>query len=95
LLQAKSGFLLLARMTDVPIVPIALQGTKDLLPINDDNMGEEELNRADIRVSVGQPFRLPDKNSFGKDVDWKEACTTYAMSRIAEMLPEAYRGEYK
>lgn len=95
LLKAKSGFLLLARMANVPIVPIALVGTERLLPINDANMGSERLSRAAVRVSVGEPFMLPDKQSFGPGVDWKEACSSFAMARIAEMLPEAYRGEYR
>ncbi len=96
LLEAKKGILLIARMTGAPIVPIGLYGSEKLLPINEEGkMSAESFNYADVHINIGKQFELPKK---GKEQDKKEHelyTTTYMMRKIAELLPESYRGVYK
>jgi len=94
LINAKKGFILLVKLANVPVVPIALEGTEIVLPINDGDMGGEKLNRSRVKVSIGQPFELPSKAEFPADTDWEEQCAGYSMKKIAEMLALKYRGVY-
>ena len=41
MIQAKSGILLLQRLSKATVIPIGLSGTEMLMPINDENMGIE------------------------------------------------------
>ncbi len=60
LIRGKPGVVLIAKKAGVPIVPVGLQGTEILLPIDDSNMGGEKLHRAKVEVRVGRPFYLAD-----------------------------------
>jgi len=94
MIKGKRGFLLLARLSKADIVPIALEGTERLLPINQkDSMDRETLHHAAVRVKIGQPFRIEEKN---RNIDnWDEECLYTAMRKIAEMLKPEYQGVYK
>ncbi|HWR62750.1 MAG TPA: lysophospholipid acyltransferase family protein [Clostridia bacterium] len=94
LINVKKGFILLVKLADVPVVPIALEGTEIVLPINDGDMGSEKLNRAKVKVSIGQPFTLPPKEECPAGSDWEELCADYSMRKIAAMLSPKYRGVY-
>lgn len=94
LISVKKGFILLVKLANVPVVPIALEGTEIVLPINDGDMGSEKLNRSKVKVSIGQPFDLPSKAEFPADSDWEEQCADYSMRKIAVMLSPKYRGVY-
>lgn len=82
----KAGAAYLAARADVPIVPVGITGTESMshdLP---------RLRRSRLRVVVGQPFRLPESGRIrGQKL---EEYTDLVMRRIAEMLPEEYRGVY-
>lgn len=95
LISVKKGFILLVKLADVPVVPIALEGTEMVLPINDNDMGGEKLRRSKITVKVGEPFTLPSKAEFPADSDWEEMCADYSMRKIAAMLEPKYRGVYE
>ena len=80
---------------DYLIVPCAVTGSESL-PFNggkgrgtppDRNPGHKG-----VLVRFGEPFRLPDEID-GRKVNAK-AATDYMMSKVAEMLPEEYRGIY-
>jgi 1-acyl-sn-glycerol-3-phosphate acyltransferase len=96
LIKAKPGISLFARMSNAKIVPIGMCGTENLLPINDEgDMRSETFNHADVYVNIGKPFDIAKK---GKDEDrkvYEERATDEAMRKIAELLPEEYRGVYK
>lgn len=94
LTRAKKGFILLVKMAAVPVIPIALEGTEIVLPINDSDMSSEKLHRSKVRVNIGEPFTLPEKEKCPPGTDWEEICTDYAMGKIAAMLEPKYRGEY-
>jgi len=88
---------LVALQGKVPIVPVAITGT-ERLPLN----GTKQHRKADapfpdpghkgVRVIFGAPFEIP------ATVDGKrmspDAATDYMMQRVADLLPEAYRGIY-
>lgn len=94
LINVKKGFILLVKMASVPVVPIALEGTEMVLPINDTDMGGEKLHKSKVKVNIGQPFTLPPKEDCPSGTDWEEMCTDYSMRKIAAMLEPKYRGVY-
>lgn len=96
LIEAKKGILLIARMTGAPIIPIGLWGTEKLLPINrDGNMGTENFNYANVHINIGKQFDFPKKVTKQDKKEYEDFATRYIMQKIAELLPENYRGVYK
>ena len=96
LIEAKKGIFLLAKMTGAPIVPIGLYGTEELLPINKEgDMSAETFNYADVHINIGKQFEIP-KIAIERDKkEYEDFATKYLMRKIAELLPENYRGVYK
>ncbi len=87
---ALPGAAMVALLAGVPIVPIAVTGTEDIrIP----GVFFRPFRRDRIRLDVrfGEPFRLPAEMT---DARHAEAASDYMMRRIAELLPEAYRGAY-
>jgi 1-acyl-sn-glycerol-3-phosphate acyltransferase len=96
LIEAKKGILLITRMSEAPIVPIGLYGTEKLLPINKEgDMGAESFNYADVHINIGTQFELPRCTADQKNKDYEVFAITYIMKRIADLIPENYRGLYK
>lgn len=95
LLEAKKGVSLIAKRAGMPVVPVALQGTEKLMPINDTDMGGERLYKADVFVRFGRPFRVEDLEPevAGAD-DARQALVDAMMRRVAALLPPEYRGVY-
>lgn len=93
MIKGKKGFLLLARLSKADIVPIALKGTENLMPINKNDMGRETPHHATVRVKIGQPFKIEERNPKGAKSD--EECLYNAMRKIAEMLEPEYQGVYR
>jgi 1-acyl-sn-glycerol-3-phosphate acyltransferase len=85
--QAYPGAALLAVKSDVPIVPVGISGTGQLI-------GKWWfIGRPRLTINIGQPFTL--SNSHGKFSKAEIADLTYEiMMRIAELLPQEYRGRY-
>ena len=85
--QAYSGAALLATKSNVPIVPIGVIGTRQLV-------GKWWfLKRPVITLKIGQPFTLPtihDKLS----KEETSQMTHEIMMHIARLLPDEYRGRY-
>lgn len=96
LLEAKKGILPIARMTGAPIVPIGLYGTEKLLPINKEgDMCAETFNYADVHINIGKQFEFPKRAKEQDKKEYEDFATKYIMKKIAELLPENYRGVYK
>lgn len=93
MIKGKKGFLLLARLSKADIVPIAIEGTELMLPVNQNDMGNETPKHATVRVNIGQPFQLEGKNHNYNN--WDEECVYNAMRKIAQMLKSKYQGVYK
>lgn len=93
MIKGKKGFLLLARRSNADIIPIALEGTELMMPVNQNDMGKETPHHATVRVNIGQPFQLENKNH--NYDNWDEVCLNVAMKKIAQMLKSEYQGVYK
>lgn len=82
------GAAYLALKGEVPVVPIALTGTENARVYS--NM--KRFRRTPVSMQVAEPFRLDPAAGLRAGV--REG-TERIMSRLAEMLPEAYRGVYR
>lgn len=85
-----AGGALIALRTGAPVLPVAVTGTEHL-PLNGGKAPKRRFRRA-VRVRIGEPFTVP------RTVDGarltSEAATDLMMRRVAELLPEGYRGVY-
>lgn len=84
----KPGAAYLATRAGVPIVPVAIWGQEKFW------QEVRRLRRPRVYARVGEPMRLPAvaRRAKGHELD---AYTEQIMLRIAEMLPEPYRGVYR
>lgn len=84
--EAKTGIAYLATRANVPVVPVGIAGTEQLK----ENL--PRLRRTHLRIGVGEPIYLPT-NGRARGPQLREY-TDLIMGRIAELLPEEYRGFY-
>ncbi|MBA7507369.1 Bifunctional protein Aas [subsurface metagenome] len=84
---AFSGSALIALHSGVPILPVGIAGTERIKGV------AWLLRRPRIAVNIGQPFHLPPASSKLTKVELARL-TNYMMGRIAELLPQEYRGNY-
>ncbi len=90
LIQARPGGIYLAWKAGVPILPVAVTGTRDALVV--DRL--KHFKRLDIKATVGTAFTLPQE-ARGKDREaLLQEYTDEVMCRIAALLPEEMRGVY-
>jgi 1-acyl-sn-glycerol-3-phosphate acyltransferase len=88
MLQGKPGIIAMALRSGVPIQPIAFYGYEDFWK----NL--KRLRRTEFHVVAGKPFRIKlDDPQPSKEV--RQAATDEVMYKIAELLPEKYRGHYQ
>jgi 1-acyl-sn-glycerol-3-phosphate acyltransferase len=87
LLPGKPGVTALAVRSQAPMLPVAFFGYEDFWP----NL--KRLRRTDFHVAVGKPFRL-NLGGVALSRDVRQALTDEIMYKIAELLPEKYRGHY-
>ncbi len=95
MIEAKKGVLLIARLTKAKIVPFGMTGTQNLMPINDSDMGSEKFHHAKVNIKFGTPLTLSKKEKDEDKHKYEEKCLYYVMKKIANLLPESYRGFYK
>lgn len=96
MIEAKRGIILIAKLTKAPIVPVSICGTEKLLPINqNDDMASEKFQNADVYVKIGEQFAFPEKTEEQDKKEYEESAVNFIMKKIAELLPEQYRGVYK
>lgn len=85
--RAKAGIVPLALRSGVPVYPVAHFGGEDIWK----NM--KRFRRTGVTVRVGRPFRIvPEDMPVTSRV--RREIADQIMYRIAELLPEAYRGAY-
>lgn len=95
LLRAKKGVALIAHRAKVPIVPVGMWGTEQLMPIDDHDMGGEWLQHARVTVRYGPALRPEELDSeIAGAEDERQAFADALMRRVARLLPPEYRGEY-
>jgi len=88
LLRAEPGAGFVARRSGALLVPIAITGTQYVL-------GRHTVipKRAEVQMTFGEPFQLPDRNRDGSQMDHQQSAD-YLMTKIAQLLPLEYQGEY-
>ena len=79
--RGEGGTALIARLSGAPILPVGISGTEGIR-----GLYEVLSRRLKIRVNIGEPFYLPDGDIHEQ--------TEFIMKRIANLLPEEYRGIY-
>ncbi len=89
LMRAKAGVTLLAIRTGAPVLPVGVWGTERMWPRG----STFPHPGAHVHVRIGQPFHLERLTVDGTREDL-EAVTDRLMTRIAILLPPAYRGVY-
>lgn len=88
LLQGKPGVVAIAVRSDAPLLPVAFYGYENFW------QNLKRFRKTDFRVVVGKPFKL---NMQGQALsrDLRQEVTDEIMYKIAEILPEYYRGYYE
>jgi 1-acyl-sn-glycerol-3-phosphate acyltransferase len=86
--EGNEGAAFLAMKSGAPIVPIAMTGTE-----NENIFGHlKRWKRAPVTLTVGKPFHLLEQADRQKML---QEGTRQIMQSLANLLPEAYRGNYK
>ena len=87
--SAKHGIAFLALKAKAPIVPVGITGTQNWIP------AWKRLHRPRLTLVIGRPFELPAESFTRENRREKlEEYTTLIMRKIAELLPDEYRGVY-
>jgi len=84
--RGEPGTAILAMRTNTPVQPVAIWGTEGV------KLPRAFLQRTTVHVRFGEPFLLLRPERLTKEA--VEEGTETIMRRIAEMLPERYRGIY-
>lgn len=87
LMAAKTGVAYLADKAGVPVVPVAIIGTDQIIK------AWGKLRRAKVLVRIGKPFTFPPMDRKNRASQLQEN-TDQIMLRIAALLPPEYRGVY-
>ena len=84
--KAKPGITLFSR-PDIPIIPVGIWGLE--------NYGKnlKRLRRTPMNIRIGEPF-YPPVSEGRLTGEKRQEQVDYMMSRIAELIPEEYRGYY-
>ena len=88
---ALPGAAMVALMSGAPIVPCAITGS-EAIRFPDLLWAWTRGHRPRVTLDVGEPFTLPAE--LKADSAGAEAAIDYMMRRVADLLPESYRGAY-
>jgi 1-acyl-sn-glycerol-3-phosphate acyltransferase len=88
LMRAEPGAGFIARRSGAPLVPIAITGSQNVI-------GRHTTipRRAEVAMTFGEPFQLPERNRDGSPMDHQQSAD-YLMTKIAQLLPLENQGEY-
>ncbi len=86
------GVAIIAMRTGAPIIPTAIFGT-ERLPLNGKKGSTRGSGRYQVTIRMGEPFHLPERKAGEKRLSMSDK-TDFMMTKIAELLPEQYRGIY-
>jgi 1-acyl-sn-glycerol-3-phosphate acyltransferase len=85
--QAYTGVALIAFRSNATLLPVGITGSHKMVKHG------FTLRRPLIKVNIGKPFTLPPpKGRLTKEQ--LSPATDFIMKRVAELLPESYRGYY-
>ncbi len=88
LLKAKTGIAKIALHSKANLIPVSITGTNHLRSVL-----RVLKPTGSIKITCGKPFKLQDGLSYNEKTDL-EGITNEVMLRIANLLPENYRGFY-
>jgi 1-acyl-sn-glycerol-3-phosphate acyltransferase len=86
--SAHSGIVPLAARAGIPILPVGMEGVEGMRSVL-----RIFKPKGSIRVRIGRPFHLNVQGKLSRNDT--EAAVSEIMGRIAVLLPESYRGDYK
>jgi 1-acyl-sn-glycerol-3-phosphate acyltransferase len=86
--KGKTGSVVIASKTNVPILPIGIAGTDKIKGTN------WLWKRLDIVINIGKPFKLPPISG-RMSKSQMQLLTTQLMKEIAALLPPEYQGDYE
>ncbi|MBU5486061.1 1-acyl-sn-glycerol-3-phosphate acyltransferase [Clostridium sp. MSJ-11] len=95
MIEGKKGVVLIQKLSRATVVPMAMTGTEKLLPINESDMGSEKFQHAKVKVIIGKPIEVPNRESGEDKHKYEERTLNHFMYSIASLLPEEYQGVYK
>ncbi len=87
--RGKTGPVFLAQRANVPILPIGITGTEGA------PRKLKRFQRPHLRVIIGPVFRLLERPPGQPRKEQLRANSDLIMRRLAELLPEKYRGVYR
>lgn len=90
--QGHVGTAFIALHKNTYILPIGVHGTEKIR--HKFESITHILYRPKVVVNIGEPFRLPDVKGHPSRKD-RDRSTEIIMHKIAELLPESYRGVYR
>ena len=85
---AQSGIVPLAARAGIPILPVGMTGVEEMR-----SALRVFKPKGSIRVHIGRPFHLNIERKLSR-LETK-AAVSEIMGRVATLLPESYRGEYR
>lgn len=86
--KAKNGVAFISKNSNKKIIPVAISGTRDVLPKN-----KFLPVPSKVIVKIGKPIDF-NEMIFNENDNFNDILTLKIMKSIAEMLPEGYRGQY-
>ena len=88
MIKAKSGFAQIALRTQAPILPVGITGTENMTAWT-----RVFFPTGRLKINIGTVFSLPDvQGKPSKAV--VDSLADMIMERVAQLLPESYRGVY-
>jgi 1-acyl-sn-glycerol-3-phosphate acyltransferase len=88
LLRAEPGAGFIARRSGATLVALGITGTQNVLGRH------KRLPRpANVSLVFGEPFQLPERSRDGSKMDHQQTAD-FLMTKIAQLLPFEYQGEY-
>jgi 1-acyl-sn-glycerol-3-phosphate acyltransferase len=91
--RGKLGTAYIALTNDASIIPIGVSGTEKIRSRYENKASL--FHRPEVTINVGQPFKLPSPVNSRPSRAELASGTETIMRRIAELLPEDYRGVYR
>lgn len=88
LLQGKRGAGFFASRLDIPILPVGIINTDQVLS------NARRFRRTELELHIGKPFKLPRPDPSLERRDELDAYRHYIMVHIASLIPARYHGHY-
>jgi 1-acyl-sn-glycerol-3-phosphate acyltransferase len=89
LLPGKFGPVVISAQVGAPFLPVGIIGTEKARGLS------RPWRRPHAIINIGKPFELPCSDAGRLTRGQMKVMTDLAMRKIAELLPESYRGMYK